>query len=120
MCRPTPRVRRRTKTRASFSCSRAPASPGVAGGWFPTGCTSRRCTEIIGPRRRRRARLMPMASVVWDDEIAQVYDETAAAISDPAVLEPIVEVLADLAQTGAALEFAVGTGRVALPLAARG
>jgi SAM-dependent methyltransferase len=45
-----------------------------------------------------------------------------------AVLGPTVDVLAELAQTGAAsadrggraLEFAVGTGRVALPLAGRG
>ncbi len=39
---------------------------------------------------------------------------------DPDVLDPTVELLAELAGEGAALEFAVGTGRVALPLAARG
>ena len=39
---------------------------------------------------------------------------------DPDVLGPTVELLAELAGEGAALEFAVGTGRVALPLAARG
>jgi hypothetical protein len=40
---------------------------------------------------------------------------------DPAVLEPAVDLLARLARLagdGAALEFAVGTGRLALPLAA--
>ncbi len=36
------------------------------------------------------------------------------------VLGPTVDLLAELAGDGAALEFAVGTGRVALPLAARG
>jgi ubiquinone/menaquinone biosynthesis C-methylase UbiE len=36
------------------------------------------------------------------------------------VLEPIVERLAELAGRGPALEFAVGTGRVALALSARG
>src|ERR1700674_2073580 len=39
---------------------------------------------------------------------------------DPNVLGPTVELLAELAGDGAALEFAVGTGRVAIPLAARG
>jgi SAM-dependent methyltransferase len=38
----------------------------------------------------------------------------------PEVLDPAVEFLAELAGSGAALEFAVGTGRVAIPLAARG
>jgi SAM-dependent methyltransferase len=39
---------------------------------------------------------------------------------DAAVLGPTIDLLAELAGDGAALEFAVGTGRVALPLAARG
>ena len=39
---------------------------------------------------------------------------------DPNVLGPTVELLAEFAGDGAALEFAVGTGRVALALAARG
>ncbi len=41
-------------------------------------------------------------------------------MSDPDVLGPAIDLLAELAGNGAALEFAVGTGRVALPLAARG
>ncbi|MDT4925161.1 MAG: hypothetical protein QOG01_2874, partial [Pseudonocardiales bacterium] len=36
------------------------------------------------------------------------------------VLIPMVERLADLAAEGRALEFAIGTGRVAIPLAERG
>ena len=39
---------------------------------------------------------------------------------DPEVLGPTVDLLAELAGSGAALEFGVGTGRVAVPLAARG
>ena len=35
---------------------------------------------------------------------------------DPAVLEPAVDRLAELADEGPVLEFAIGTGRVALPL----
>lgn len=61
-----------------------------------------------------------MASITWDTEVAEVYDATSAAMFDPLVLEPTVEVLAELAAGGRALEFAVGTGRVALPLSARG
>ncbi|HTZ07691.1 MAG TPA: class I SAM-dependent methyltransferase [Acidimicrobiales bacterium] len=56
----------------------------------------------------------------FGEDVAAGYDESAAAMFLPAVLDPAVDVLAELAGDGAALEFAVGTGRVALPLAARG
>ena len=36
------------------------------------------------------------------------------------VVEPVVELLGGLAEQGRALEFGIGTGRIALPLAARG
>src|SRR5690349_11412711 len=39
---------------------------------------------------------------------------------DPAVIAPAVERLAEMAAGGRALEFAIGTGRVAVPLAERG
>jgi SAM-dependent methyltransferase len=61
-----------------------------------------------------------MATVLWGAEIASVYDVTSAEMFAPAVLRPTVDVLASLAGDGAALEFAVGTGRVALPLSERG
>ncbi|MBM0229423.1 class I SAM-dependent methyltransferase, partial [Micromonospora sp. ATA51] len=38
----------------------------------------------------------------------------------PHVLDPAVDFLAPLAGSGPALELAIGTGRVAIPLAARG
>jgi len=53
-------------------------------------------------------------------EVAARYDERLAAMGSPEVLEPTVDLLSNLAGTGAALELAVGTGRIALPLAARG
>jgi SAM-dependent methyltransferase len=53
-------------------------------------------------------------------EVAARYDETLGVMGSPEVLGPTVDLLADLAGTGAALEMAVGTGRIALPLAARG
>jgi len=57
-----------------------------------------------------------MATVMWGSEIAQHYDATSADMFAPAILGPCVDVLASLAGDGAAVEFAVGTGRVALPL----
>jgi SAM-dependent methyltransferase len=56
----------------------------------------------------------------FGERVAPHYDERAAAMFDPAVVGPVVELLADLAGEGRALEFAIGTGRIALPLAERG
>jgi len=56
----------------------------------------------------------------FGEEVAAGYDEGTASWFGPHVLGPAVDLLAELAGDGAALEFAVGTGRVALPLAARG
>ena len=39
---------------------------------------------------------------------------------DPEVVEPAVDLLAELAGGGRALELGIGTGRIALPLARRG
>jgi SAM-dependent methyltransferase len=61
-----------------------------------------------------------MASVTWGEEIAEVYDRTYAAQFEQSVLGPMVGMLSDLAGDGPALEFAVGTGRVALALSAAG
>jgi SAM-dependent methyltransferase len=60
------------------------------------------------------------SSEVWGEETARRYDEDSAEMFDPAVLDPAVDFLADLAGDGRALELAVGTGRVAVPLTARG
>lgn len=57
---------------------------------------------------------------IFDETIAARYDETSAAMFAPDVLEPTIDFLAELAGTGRALEFAIGTGRVALPLRQRG
>jgi SAM-dependent methyltransferase len=56
----------------------------------------------------------------FGERVAAVYDEHSATMFDPAVVEPAVERLAELADGGAALEFAIGTGRIALPLSGRG
>jgi hypothetical protein len=56
----------------------------------------------------------------FDEPVARHYDSDAADMFDPAVLEPAVSFLADLAGPGPALEFGIGTGRVAIPLSQRG
>jgi hypothetical protein len=61
-----------------------------------------------------------VASVMWDAELAAVYDDVYAWEAEPSMVGPIAGVLAELAGGGAALEFAVGTGRIALALSARG
>ena len=53
-------------------------------------------------------------------DVAATYDRDTAPLSDPEVLEPMLDVLFEIAAGGSALEFAIGTGRVAIPLAARG
>jgi len=60
------------------------------------------------------------SSDLWDAETAARYDEASAHMFTPEVLDPAVERLVELAGDGAALELAIGTGRVAIPLAARG
>jgi len=52
--------------------------------------------------------------------VADRYDETSREMFDPGVLDPAVDFLAQLAGDGPALEFGIGTGRVALPLSERG
>lgn len=57
---------------------------------------------------------------LWDEEVAKGYDTPGSGVFAPEVLDPTVERLAALAEGGRALEFAIGTGRVAVPLAHRG
>jgi SAM-dependent methyltransferase len=56
----------------------------------------------------------------FGERVAARYDESSADLFEPAVVDPVVEFLAGLAGRGAALEFGIGTGRIALPLARRG
>ena len=57
---------------------------------------------------------------IWDAEAAKRYDTPGTGMFAPEVLGPTVEFLAGLAAGGPALELAIGTGRVAIPLAERG
>jgi SAM-dependent methyltransferase len=56
------------------------------------------------------------AATYWD-RIASVYDDWYLERMDPG---PAIELLAELAGEGRALELGVGTGRIAIPLAERG
>jgi SAM-dependent methyltransferase len=60
------------------------------------------------------------SSDYWDAEAAASYDQSSAFMFAPEVLDPAVDFLDALAGGGPALELAVGTGRVAIPLADRG
>jgi len=56
---------------------------------------------------------------IWGIEAAKAYDTPGTGMFSPEVLEPAVARLAQLAAGGRALEFAIGTGRVAVPLSQR-
>ncbi len=57
---------------------------------------------------------------VWDAGAAQRYDTPGVGMFAPEVLGPTVDRMVELAGGGRALELAIGTGRVAVPLAERG
>ena len=56
----------------------------------------------------------------FGERVAAFYDERSADMSTPEVVGPVVDMLAGFAGDGAALEFGIGTGRIAVPLAERG
>ncbi|MEU2421031.1 class I SAM-dependent methyltransferase [Streptomyces sp. NPDC007851] len=59
-------------------------------------------------------------SELWTRAAAERYDAEETEMSSAAVLGPTVAFLAGLAGGGRALEFAIGTGRVGVPLRAHG
>jgi SAM-dependent methyltransferase len=56
----------------------------------------------------------------FGEAVAATYDESASEMFQPEVVDPAVDFLVELAGDGRALELGIGTGRIALPLAARG
>ena len=57
---------------------------------------------------------------IWGAETARRYDTAGEGMFAPELLGPTVDRLAQLAGDGRALELAIGTGRVGVPLAERG
>ncbi|MFF2655143.1 class I SAM-dependent DNA methyltransferase [Streptomyces sp. NPDC058045] len=60
------------------------------------------------------------SSELWTRATAERYDAGESDLSSAAVLGPILAFLTELAADGPALEFAIGTGRVGVPLRERG
>ncbi len=56
----------------------------------------------------------------FDQEIAARYDDSAREMFSQDMVEPVVDFLLERSGGGRALEFGIGTGRIALPLARRG
>ena len=61
-----------------------------------------------------------MPQNIFTGSIAEGYDTWSTDMFSPVVLKPMVRFLAEAAGEGAALEFGIGTGRVALPLSQQG
>ena len=59
-------------------------------------------------------------AMTFDEEMAQIYDQFATRNRPAGQVSATVAFLEELARGGPALELAIGTGRIALPLAARG
>src|SRR3954451_19525628 len=84
----------------------------------------RRAHELVaGPESRNSLARSPgccncpaVQESYFGKEVAAGYDASFGPEFDRAVIARTVDVLTELAGDGAALEFAVGTGRVALPL----
>jgi SAM-dependent methyltransferase len=86
-----------------------------------------RVLRLPGPRKPLDAIADALTSLdamrqedIWDAEAARSYDTPGEGMFAPELLGPTVDRLAELAGGGRALEFAIGTGRVAIPLAQRG
>ena len=62
----------------------------------------------------------PGADGYFDELVAATYDDDDDEMFAPQAIDPVVDVLVELAGEGRALELAVGTGRIALPLSRRG
>ena len=57
---------------------------------------------------------------IWDEDAARRYDTPGVGMFAPALIAATVDRLRSLAGGGRVLEMAIGTGRVAVPLAAAG
>ena len=56
----------------------------------------------------------------FGEPVAASYDDPSDRMFQPEAIDPAVSLLAELAGSGQALELAIGTGRIGLPLSQRG
>ncbi len=56
----------------------------------------------------------------FGEPVAASYDDPSDRMFQPEAIDPAVSLLAELAGSGRALELAIGTGRIGLPLSQRG
>jgi SAM-dependent methyltransferase len=114
-----------------LSAAKIGASGMLAAAIFLALSPLRTLTTMPGPWQLhdRRARLgppehglteRPVPPNYFGERVAERYDLSAAEMFQPAVVDPVVDFLADLAGGGAVLELGIGTGRIALPLSRRG
>ena len=90
----------------------------LAGGVAPAGIAGA-AANLVAPSARPW-HSMSVPRNYFDERVAKGYDGSSADMFEPAVVEPVVDFLADLAGGRDALELGVGTGRIALPLSRRG
>ncbi|MEP9383127.1 class I SAM-dependent methyltransferase [Nocardioides sp. KR10-350] len=60
------------------------------------------------------------SSDLWTEDQAERYDDPTDPMNSAEAVAPVVDLLAGLAGSGPALELAIGTGRVGVPLRERG
>ncbi|GAA3598940.1 class I SAM-dependent methyltransferase [Kineosporia mesophila] len=60
------------------------------------------------------------SSDLWTQDQAEHYDDLSGEMFSAGKIDPVVDFLVEKAEGGRALEFASGTGRIAVPLARRG
>src|SRR6266545_3894154 len=75
---------------------------------------------IHGRLARSLCHSPPVPELNFEERIAKRYEDLWPDLFDPAVVDPAVSFLAELAGSGDALELGIGTGRIALPLSRRG
>ena len=56
----------------------------------------------------------------FGEPVAESYDDPSDPMFQPEEIDPVIGLLAELAGSGSALELAIGTGRIGLPLSQRG
>jgi SAM-dependent methyltransferase len=74
----------------------------------------------LGNARRLSSRLVEDPDGYFGERVAAGYDDPSDPMFRPEAIDPAVGLLAELAGSGRALELAIGTGRIGLPLSLRG